>query len=124
MLRYVTGGVVGPAGHSLMKFFVPHTPDVQAQEELLHLIRGNVESLVLRTAPQRIYRVAFTHQGRPQAAEVGQLDPVYGDTVFAIFVAANGSEVVVCTPSRGMFNDQPLRLARSTVQALEEFEGG
>jgi len=104
-----------------MKFFVPHTPDVQAQEELYRLIRGTVEGFRRTTAERRIRRVeAVTATGR-HTIEVGQRDPLYGDTVFAIYLAADGSEVYICTPSRGMFNDQQITIPIAHVPEIAEF---
>jgi hypothetical protein len=104
-----------------MKFFVPHTSDLQAHEELYRLVRGTVEGFKKKTSDRRIWRVEFVTTNGRYAAEVGHADPLDGDTVFAIYLAADGSEVYLCTPSRGMFNDQPITLPRADISVITDF---
>jgi hypothetical protein len=103
-----------------MKFFVPHTNDVQGQEQLYRLVRGNVESQVRKVDPRRIWRVRYGRNGA-HLAEVGQPEPVHGDDVFAIFLAADGTEIFICTPAFGMFNDRPIVVATADMAAIEDF---
>jgi hypothetical protein len=104
-----------------MKFFVPHTNDVQAQEQLHRLVRGNVESQVRKVAARRIRRAEYQEHGI-QVAEVGRLEPIHGDEVFAIFMTAEGDAILICTPSFGMFNDQPITIPMVQVVSLEDFD--
>jgi hypothetical protein len=103
-----------------MRFFVPHTNDVQAQRILHRLIRGNVESQVRRVSDRRIHRVTV-REDLVRVVEVGR--PLFpgGDDVFAIFLAADASAVYACTPARGMFNDSPVEFSIGAVMSIDEF---
>ncbi|WP_207482369.1 hypothetical protein [Arenibaculum pallidiluteum] len=105
-----------------MRFFVPHTNDVQAQAELYRLVRGNVESQLGKLDPRRIWRIAFIQGGTTRIAEVGRPDPYHDDDVFAIFLDARQSRYFVCTPVHGMFNDKPIIIPVAEAHEAEDFD--
>jgi len=85
-------------------FFIPGADAPGGDAEALYA--GICESAQAETGehpqPQRIFRLSFRHEGIDVEAEVGQPDPVAGQTVLAILDLGRGSPYLIhCTSRAG-----------------------
>ena len=100
------------------QFFLPGTEDAQEAENVL----AAIAKFVRRPVPKRrLFRVAYTHNGRNMVAEIGEEpDPYYCESgpVIAIF---DGDPLLVCLPNRGVIRGEPIYVGYGCVSSRSYF---
>lgn len=89
------------------KFFLPYASNEQIAEETWQGIRKFAEETTGWPVDenQRIFSLAFTHNGTDYYAEVGKPEPLTGEPVIAILSSAT---YLICTPNRGVLRGMPI----------------
>lgn len=104
-----------------MKFFLPAAKSVEDAEQTYEVIRRFVEKQCGALSDTRYRQITFMRRGKAATATVGQIEPLIGETVVAIFRAAGGQSLhFICTPNRGALDGLPLY--EGQVLHAEEFE--
>jgi hypothetical protein len=103
-------------------FFIPDcATGTDAEGEYTRIIREAEVDSGHPARAVRIFRLSFRHQGSDLEAEVGQPDPVRGDTVLAILDLGRESPYLLhCRAA----DDTPQQvMVRKPVYAVTEFSG-
>jgi hypothetical protein len=98
-----------------MQFFVPDlaNPTKAANpakaEWLYAAIKSHMVDNFGRILDRRIYSLTYSHDGRRYSVKVGDIHPLNGEPVFAIFRQEKQSGCyLICTPNRGVKRDGPI----------------
>ena len=82
-----------------MEFFIPGAGSAGRAEWILAAIKKSAEENTgCAISESRIFRLEYTHEGRDYIAEVGEPEPLTGETTLAIL---DGDPYLVCTRDRG-----------------------
>lgn len=102
-----------------MRFFLPHTKTGAEAESVFQSIKSFLSSEGYESNERRVRRIAFTHNGIHQVAEVGQIFGPIAEPVIAIL---KGRTYFVCTPSRGVVGGMPISVGENEIVTVEHFE--
>jgi hypothetical protein len=69
--------------------------------------------------PERIFLIAYTHDGRDYISQVGKPEPYTGEECIAIF---RSNAYLVCTPNRGVLRGDPILVGLNEVRHVELFD--
>jgi hypothetical protein len=95
-----------PAYPHDVKFFIPGAGSVGRAEWILAAIKKSAEENTgCVISESRIFRLEYTHEGRDYIAEVGEPEPLTGETTLAIL---DGDPYLVCTRDRGAERGLPV----------------
>jgi hypothetical protein len=102
------------------RFFLPFATDEKVAEEAWQSIRKFAEETTGWSVDedQRIFSIAFTHNGEDYYAEVGQPEPQTGEPVIAIL---SSTAYLVCTPNHGVIRGMPLLVGYKDTFGLVPF---
>lgn len=102
------------------RFFLPFARDEKQEEQVWQSCRKFAEETTgWQVDPdQRIFSLAFTHNGEDYYAEVGQPEPLTGEPVIAI-LASNA--YLICTPNRGVLKGMPVLVGYSSTFGIVPF---
>ena len=105
-----------------MKFHVPFTSDASEQEQIYQGIRRSVVRYTgAQLTPHQIARLEYMDQGESVTLEVGQLHPLNGEMIMAIFYDETQDVFFICTPHQGALRNRPFTVAGPTVKVMREF---
>lgn len=92
------------------EFFIPAAKDAEQAGEVWEAVwKFAGETMNGPISRRRIFRIEYTHNGKSLDAEVGQPDPLDGETVVAIL---EGPSYLVCTYNRGVKRGMPIMAGR------------
>jgi hypothetical protein len=101
-----------------MDFFVPHAEGLEQTESVYAAFAQFVGASVPEQTTARIYALAWRHNGRDFAGEVGKPMPSYyelrDEPILAIFDC--GDHFKICTPSRGGVRGDPILAGRTSIR--------
>jgi hypothetical protein len=103
-----------------MKFFLPPANDAETAERSYQAIKKyNEKQTGWQISDVRYYEINYRYNDQAMWARVGELDPLEGQMVIAIFKAKySHGPYLVCTHDRGVAQGEPI-LASSDAQAVE-----
>lgn len=88
------------------KFFVPLAKsDAEAEEVYRSVVKFAEETTGWPIEKDRIYSLAYTHNGQRYNAVVGANEPRTGELVIAIL---KSTAYLICTPNRGVVEGMPI----------------
>lgn len=92
-----------------MKFFMPAASDAKQAEEAYQATAKFMAANMGEISPQRYYAIYYRHNGKELKAVVGEMDPLEGQIVIAIFrTARENGPFLICTPDRGVIRGHPI----------------
>lgn len=106
-----------------MKFFMPKpfvaSPrDAHKAHECMR--RFAKKTIGVEATDRKVYRIEFVRDGARSEVCVGQHDFDAGETVVAILDAPR--KYLVCTPSRGGYQGEPIVIGKSRTKFVDEFD--
>tara|TARA_Y100001978_G_C23295311_1_gene246718 strand:- start:28 stop:441 length:414 start_codon:yes stop_codon:yes gene_type:complete len=89
------------------EFFIPYASSAKQTEEVWQGIKTFAEETTGWPVQddQRIFSIAFTHNGNDYLAQVGEPEPITGEPVIAIL---SSNCYLICTPNRGVLRGMPI----------------
>lgn len=103
-----------------MHFFLPRANDPEHARSIYSQIRNAIEQRHGALRDARIYRVAFSYEGRQLTLAVGDsLHMVGGEPVLAIL---EGHDFYVCTRGHGAVEGEPFVVPRTKNVNVEMFQ--
>lgn len=108
------------AEHNQSKFFLPFAKNEEMAEQVWQGIKKFAEETTGWAVDdkQRIFSLAFTHNGKDYYAQVGQPEPQTGEPIIAIL---SSTTYLVCTPTRGVIRGMPLLVGYQDTFGLVPF---
>lgn len=102
------------------RFFLPFARDEKQAEQVWESCRKFAEETTgwQVDRDQRIFCLAFTHNGEDYYAEVGEPEPLTGEPVIAI-LASNA--YLICTPNRGVLKGMPVLVGYPSTFGIVPF---
>jgi hypothetical protein len=104
-----------------LKFFIPTVCSGEQATQIYGALRTFVADNVGSLSPRRIYRISYKHNGKFLKAEVGRPDPLFGETIIAIFSSRLLDQYFLCTKNRGVNRGDPI-LAGAAETTFEDFD--
>jgi hypothetical protein len=102
-----------------MKFFVPGADDNEKTEEIYTATKKFAISNCGPITDRKIQNLTFKDHGKIVHAEVGQIEPITGETVVAILEA---NTYLICTPNRGVLKGIPILVGKHEVISTTDFD--
>lgn len=103
-----------------MEFFVPFSTNAQQAERICERIEKRLNGMGFSPLKERMYQVVFYRDSLLVTDTVGQICPLSGEIVMAIF--KNDLGYLICSYSRGVTGGDPLLAKYSTVQSVTAFD--
>src|SRR5262249_57396086 len=108
------------ANAPIMKFFIPGASCADEAEAVLQSIT-RLEKRSMPAPQERIFRLAYEHNGERYVAEVGQPIDQYYDTRGPVIAIIGGQPLMICTPHRGVAPPHPNHLGTPTLHDAAYF---
>ena len=109
------------ANAPIMKFFIPGASCTDEAEAVLQSIT-RLEKRSMPAPQERIFRLAYEHNGERYVAEVGQPMDQYYDTRGPVIAIIGGHPLMICTPDRGVAHGDPIYVGTHCVEYAEYFD--
>jgi hypothetical protein len=103
-----------------MKFFVP-AAESRAEADI---VLENIARFIGTPLPERrIFRLAFRHNEKDYAVEIGKPAPAYyGEGDHPVVAILGGDPFCICLANRGVLRGSPIYASKESVSAVEYFE--
>lgn len=106
-----------------MKFFLPAATTDEMRDSAYQQIRAHLaKELGAELSLRRIQWLAYKHNGKNFAAEVGKEESGGEGVVIAILFDQIRSLYLICTPERGVVRGAPILVGSHDVQGVTDFD--